>query len=138
MTKQETNKIKNKLNNLIRLNFSVDDETELYFETGNIKFEYFIKLKEVIDSENGELVEVDNIILTDGGLSLIINYLTNEANAEQVINELIWANGGFSICGGIDYISNEVLHTNLVSFEYNDITDEFEIDLLQLGLHTSV
>lgn len=138
MDSKRAKQIQGKLNNLVRLNFSVYDETELYFETKDIKYEYFEKLKKVIDSSNGELVEVDNIILTDGGLSIIINYLTNEPNAQQIISELIWANSGFSICGGIDYIGNEVLHTDLVRIDYNNITNEYEIDLLQLGLHTNI
>ena len=74
--------------------------------------------------------------MTEGGLSLIINYLTNESNAEQLINELIWLNKGFSLSGGIDYISNEVLYTDIVRF-YVDL-QEPEIALLQYKIHSNV
>jgi hypothetical protein len=136
MSKQEVEQIKNKLNNLVRLNFSVENETELYFESKDIKYEFFEKLKGVIDSINGELVEVDNIILSNGGLSIIINYLTNEDKATQIISELIWINHGFELCDGINYIGNETLYTDIVRFMYDK--DETEIALLQFGLHGNV
>jgi hypothetical protein len=136
MSKQEVEQIKNKLNNLVRLNFSVKNETELYFESKDIKYEFFEKLKGVIDSINGELVEVDNIILSNGGLSIIINYLTNEDKATQIISELIWLNHGFELCDGINYIGNETLYTDIVRFMYDK--DETEIALLQFGLHGNV
>jgi hypothetical protein len=136
MSKQEVEQIKNKLNNLVRLNFSVENETELYFESKDIKYEFFEKLKGVIDSINGELVEVDNIILSNGGLSIIINYLTNEDKATQIISELIWLNHGFELCDGINYIGNETLYTDIVRFMYDK--DETEIALLQFGLHGNV
>jgi hypothetical protein len=136
MSKQEVEQIKNKLNNLVRLNFSVENETELYFESKDIKYEFFEKLKGVIDSINGELVEVDNIILSNGGLSIIINYLTNGDKATQIISELIWLNHGFELCDGINYIGNETLYTDIVRFMYDK--DETEIALLQFGLHGNV
>jgi len=136
MSKQEVEQIKNKLNNLVRLNFSVENETELYFESKDIKYEFFEKIKGVIDSINGELVEVDNIILSNGGLSIIINYLTNEDKATQIISELIWHNHGFELCDGINYIGNETLYTDIVRFMYDK--DETEIALLQFGLHGNV
>jgi hypothetical protein len=135
MNKKEVEQIKNKLNNLVRLNFLVENESELYFED-NIRHEYYKKLGKVINSLNGELIDLQNIILCNGVLSIIINYLTNEDKATQIISELIWINHGFELCNGINYIGNETLYTDIVRFMYDE--DETEIALLQFGLHSNV